>query len=67
MTAYNMWQTLRKLWIDIYQGPPDIVIYNTGTNFAFQKFCSEARTLAVNFKQIPVEAYWSIGKVERYY
>jgi hypothetical protein len=55
--AYDTWQTLRKLWIDIYQGPPDIVIYNTGTNFAFQKFRSEARTLAISFKQIPVEAY----------
>jgi hypothetical protein len=57
MTAYNTWQTLRKLSIDIYQGPPDIVTYNTGTNFAFQEFRSEARTLAINFKQIFVEAY----------
>jgi hypothetical protein len=55
--AYDTWQTLKKLWIDIYQGPPNIVIYNTGTNFAFQKFRSEARTFAINFKQISVEAY----------
>jgi hypothetical protein len=57
MTAYDTWQTLRELWIDIYQGPPDIVTYNTGTNFAFQEFRNETRTLAINFKQIPVEAY----------
>jgi hypothetical protein len=57
MIAHNTWQTLKKLWIDTYQGLPDIVIYDTGTNFAFQKFRSEARTLAINFKQIPVEAY----------
>jgi hypothetical protein len=57
ITAYNTWQTLRKLWIDIYQSPSNIVTYDTGTNFAFQKFRSEARTLAINFKQIPVEAY----------
>jgi hypothetical protein len=55
--AYNTWQTLRELWIDIYQGPPNIVIYNTGINFAFQEFRSEARTLAINFKQIPAKAY----------
>jgi hypothetical protein len=57
ITAYDTWQTLKELWIDIYQGPPNIVIYNTSTNFAFQEFRSEARTLAINFKQIPVEAY----------
>jgi hypothetical protein len=57
MTAYNTWQTLKKLWIDIYQGPPDIVIYDISTNFTFQKFRSKARTLAINFKQIPVEVY----------
>jgi hypothetical protein len=67
ITAYDTWQTLREFWIDIYQGPSNIVIYNTGTNFAFQEFRSEARTLAISFKQIPVEVYWSIGKVERYY
>jgi hypothetical protein len=43
--------------MNIYQGPPDSFIYDTGTNFAFQKFRSEARTLAINFKQIPVKAY----------
>jgi hypothetical protein len=57
MAAYDTWQTLRKLWIDIYQGLPDIVTHNTGTNFAFQEFRNEARTLAINFEQIPVEAY----------
>jgi hypothetical protein len=57
ITAYNTWQTLKKLWIDIYQGPLNIVTYNTGTNFAFQKFRNEARTLAINFKQISVEAH----------
>jgi hypothetical protein len=57
MTAYDTWQTLRKLWIDIYQGPPNIVTHNMGTNFAFQKFRSEARTLAISFKQISVEVY----------
>jgi hypothetical protein len=67
MIAYDTWQTLKKLWINIYQGPSNIVTYNTGTNFAFQKFRSEARTLAISFKQISVEAYWSIEKVERYH
>jgi hypothetical protein len=55
--AYNTWQTLKKLWIDIYQGPPNIITYNTGTNFAFQEFRNKARTLAINFKQISVEIY----------
>jgi hypothetical protein len=57
ITAHDTWQTLKKLWIDIYQSPSNIVTHNTGTNFAFQKFRSKARTLAINFKQIPVEAH----------
>jgi hypothetical protein len=35
MIAHDTWQTLKELWIDTYQGPPNIVIYDTGTKFAF--------------------------------
>lgn len=67
MSAKVAWQTLRALWIDTYQGPPDIIRHDAGTNFASQEFRSEARVMGIECKQVPVEAHWSIGKVERYH
>jgi hypothetical protein len=57
ISAANAWITLRELWIDIYQGPPSIIIHDVGTNFASKKFRNEARALYISFKQIPTEAH----------
>ncbi|KAF1973062.1 hypothetical protein BU23DRAFT_580576 [Bimuria novae-zelandiae CBS 107.79] len=32
--AKETWQALRMLWINTYQGPPDILTHDAGTNFA---------------------------------
>jgi hypothetical protein len=57
MFAANAWITLRKLWINIYQNSPSIIIHDAGTNFAFKKFRNEARALYISFKQIPTKAH----------
>ncbi|KAF1937171.1 hypothetical protein EJ02DRAFT_63582, partial [Clathrospora elynae] len=67
MSTKDTWETLRMLWIDTYQGPPDIITHNAGTNFASVEFKSEAKIMGITCKQVPVEAHWSIGKVERYH
>ena len=67
MSAKDTWETLRMLWIDTYQGPPDIIAHDAGTNFASNEFRAEARIMGITCKQVPVEAHWSIGKVERYH
>jgi hypothetical protein len=33
MTSQHVWNTLRTCWIDSYLGPPDIIVYDAGTNF----------------------------------
>jgi transposase InsO family protein len=67
MSAKDTWETLKMLWIDTYQGPPDIITYDAGTNFASAEFRAEAKLIGIRCKQVPVEAHHSIGKVERYH
>ena len=67
MSAKNAWDTLRLCWIDTYQGPPDYIAHDAGKNFASTEFRQSARSMAIEVKEVPVEAHNSIGKVERYH
>jgi di/tripeptidase len=67
MSAKTTWDTLRICWIDVYQGPPDIIISDAGKNFASEEFRQHAATMDIDIKEIPVEAHNSVGKVERYH
>ncbi|KAF1937549.1 hypothetical protein EJ02DRAFT_458633, partial [Clathrospora elynae] len=67
MSAKETWQALQMLWIDTYQGPPDILTHDAGTNFASAEFRAEAKIMGVTCKQVPTEAHWSVGKTERYH
>jgi hypothetical protein len=50
ISAADAWTTLYKLWINIYQGSPNIITHDTGTNFASEEFRNEARALYISFK-----------------
>jgi hypothetical protein len=67
MSAKNAWETLRLCWIDTYQGPPDYIAHDAGKNFASIEFRQYARSMAIEVREVPVEAHNSIGKVERYH
>ncbi|KAM4061611.1 reverse transcriptase (RNA-dependent DNA polymerase) [Hirsutella rhossiliensis] len=67
MSAKDTWEALRALWIDTYLGPPDTIKHDAGTNFASLEFRNEAKLMGITCKQVPVEAHWSVGKVERYH
>ena len=67
LSTTDTWEALETLWINTYQGPPDIITHDAGTNFASTEFKSEAKIKGITCKQVPVEAHWSIGKVERYH
>jgi len=67
MSVKNAWDTLRIYWIDTYQGLLDYLVYDAGRNFLLTKFRQYAKLMAIEIKEVPVEAYNSIGKVERYY
>jgi hypothetical protein len=67
MSARTTWDTLRACWIDTYLGPPDMVVHDAGKNFTSTEFRQLARAMAVEVKEVPVEAHNSIGLVERYH
>ena len=67
MLAKDTWEALCQCWINTYFGPPNIVTYDTSTNFDSMKFRAKAKSLGIICHQISMEAHWSIGKVEKYY
>lgn len=67
MSAKTAWEALRACWIDVYQGPPDMIINDAGTNFASEEFRHYAATMNIDIKEVPIEAHNSVGKVERYH
>jgi hypothetical protein len=65
LSARDTWDALCKCWINTYQGPPDYIVHDPGTNFASEEFRTRARIVGAECRQMPVEAHWAIGKVER--
>ena len=51
-------------WINIYLGPPDFIISNTGKNFVSKEFKKYVNTIDIHTKAILVEAHNSISMVE---
>jgi hypothetical protein len=67
MSARTAWDTLRICWIDTYLGPSDRLIHDAGKNFASIEFRQLANSMAIEVKEVLVEAHNSVGQVERYY
>ncbi|KAI0998004.1 hypothetical protein K3495_g10189 [Podosphaera aphanis] len=67
MSTSTIWDTLWCCWIDTYQGPPDQIVHDAGSNFASKEFRHLSQTMAISTKEVPVESHDSIGKVERYH
>jgi hypothetical protein len=51
----------------MYVGPLDLIATNAGKNFIGKEFVNNATSLSIKVKEVLVEAYNSISKVERYY
>ena len=56
ISAKHVWETLRLCWIDVYTGPPDVIVHDAGTNFDSAEFRRETGAMAIRTKCIPVEA-----------
>lgn len=67
LSAKCAWDTIRKIWVDTYQGPPDNLVHDAGTNFASKEFRANAKAMSIDIHEVPVEAHNSVGKVERYH
>ncbi|KAF2864002.1 hypothetical protein K470DRAFT_209030, partial [Piedraia hortae CBS 480.64] len=34
VTSKNTWEAMRLVWMDVYQGPPDVIEHHVGINFS---------------------------------
>ncbi|KAI1430907.1 hypothetical protein GGR50DRAFT_700807 [Xylaria sp. CBS 124048] len=66
-SAKETWELLKACWIDTYLSPADVITHDSGTNFNSTEFRNEARLVGTTCNQVPVEAHWSVGKIERYH
>ena len=55
------------MWMDIYLGPPEMIVHDVGTQFTSTEFIQSARAMGSIVKCVLVETYHSIGIVERYH
>lgn len=67
MTASHTWEMLRLCWIDVYTGPPEVIVHDAGTNFDSVEFRQKAASMMIRTKCVPIEAQYSIVTVERYH
>lgn len=67
MSAKHSFEMLRNSWIDVYTGPPDLIVHDAGTNFESAEFKQSANSMAIRTRCVPVEAHNTISPVERYH
>lgn len=67
MSARTAQEVLQLCQIDIYQGLLDTIVHDTSKNFASTKFRQNAKSLAIDVKEVFIEAHNSVEKVERYH
>jgi hypothetical protein len=54
-------------WINTYLGLSDFIIIDAGSNFVSTNFKQSAKQLLIKVKEVLMESYNSIGKVEQYH
>ena len=67
MKVKTVWDTIQEYWINIYLGSPNIIITNTGINFIGTDFKQYTNLIAISVKEVPIEVYNSVRKVEVYH
>jgi transposase InsO family protein len=55
------------MWIDMYLGPPELIVHDAGSQFTSAEFIQKAEGVGSVTRCVPIEAHHSIGKVERYH
>ena len=67
ITSEACWDALRKCWINVLSGVPDIIRADAGKQFDAKSFRDNAKAAGVYVEIVPTEAHNKIGKVERYH
>lgn len=55
-SSTTVWESIRECWIDVYLGPPELIVYDSGRNFIEKEFNSKAEVLDIRTMEIPIEA-----------
>lgn len=64
MTYRTLWLALRIRWIDIYLGPPDVIVHDADKNFMGAAYHVNKEMLQIRTKSIPVESGNSMSIIE---
>lgn len=60
-------KALRQCCIDVFSGPPDVIVHYAEKNFMGRAFARSAKMLHIATKPVPIEAANSMSIVERYH
>lgn len=66
MTGKVSRRTLKMCWIDIYLGPPNVIVHGAGKNFMAAGFQANKNILIIQTNPIPVEFANSMNVVDCY-
>ena len=67
MEVTTVWKALQLCWLNTYIDSPNIIVYDTDTNFTAKKFRQSASAILITVKKVSVKAHNSISKVKRYH
>lgn len=65
--SQTIWDALRRCWIDVFCGPPDVVKVDSGSNFTSTEFAQTCAAYGILLRVVPVEAHHLIGVIERHH
>ena len=57
VSAKHIWETLQLCLIDVYIGPPDLIIHDACLNFVRKEFYQYAILMAIAIKTVPIKAH----------
>lgn len=67
MSAEYLGNGIRRCSIDLYVGPPDVLVQDSGTNFIAKYFNANLDLLHINCNEFIIEGAEQITFVERYH
>lgn len=67
MSAQETFDAFCASYLDVYIGPPDEVITDSGTQLKSKEFGDLCEQRGITLKIVPIEAHNAIGKGERYH
>lgn len=67
VSTKTIWNTLKRIWMHTFTGPPDVVRVDQGSSFVSKEFHDEAEFMGIKVEEAPIECPTSLSFVERYH